>query len=152
MLLEPQFTARAADELFSRDRFEIKPFTMMCSPMAEGLSETARGEFHSSYGPSLLFLESIWRAMSGHILRNHAATGPARLIQGAFFGGPDAPARRMHSQSVAAIGRVIEAGTHAARRSSPRLKRKYSPASSRPVTSEPEWERFSRAGRQTTGS
>jgi hypothetical protein len=102
MLLEPQFTARAADELFSRDRFEIKPFTMMCSPMAEGLSETARGEFHSSYGPSLLFLESIWRNVGPHIAesRGHrtCALDPGRLFRRAGCAGSAnaQPVRRRH--------------------------------------------------------
>lgn len=87
MLLEPQLMARAADELFSRDRFEIKPFSMTRSPMVEALSEAARGEFHSSHGPSLLFLESIGHVMSGYLLRNHAVTGPARPIRGTFSSG-----------------------------------------------------------------
>jgi AraC family transcriptional regulator len=87
MLLEPQFMARAADELFSRDRFDIKPFNMTRSPTVEALSEAVRGEFHSSFGPSVLFLESIGHVMSGYILRNHAVTGPARPIRGTFSSG-----------------------------------------------------------------
>src|SRR5579871_3025557 len=87
MLLEPQFLARAADELFSPDRFEIKPFSMARSPMVESLSEAARREFHSAYGVSLFFLESIGQVMSGYILRNHAVTGPARPIRGTFSSG-----------------------------------------------------------------
>jgi AraC family transcriptional regulator len=87
MLLTPQLMARGADELFSRDRFEIKPFSMTRSPVVEGLSEAARGEFHSAYGPGLLFLESIGHAMSGYILRNHAETGPARRVRGTFSPG-----------------------------------------------------------------
>jgi AraC family transcriptional regulator len=78
---------RAADELFSRDRFEIKPFSSQRSPMVEQLGEAARGEFHSPHGPSLFYLESIGHAISGYILRHHAVTSALRVIHGTFSSG-----------------------------------------------------------------
>ena len=82
MLLKPHFMAGAADELFSRDRFEIMPFSMARSPMIERLSQAARGEFDSPRRPSIFFLESIANVMSGYILRNHAVTGSRRQMRG----------------------------------------------------------------------
>jgi len=64
MLLEPRLMTQAADELFSRDRFEIKPFSLMRSPMAEQLTEAALGEFRSAHGPGLFYMESIGHVMS----------------------------------------------------------------------------------------
>jgi AraC family transcriptional regulator len=84
MLLDPQFMTEAADELFRRDRFEIKPFSMQCSRTVEQLNQAVHGEFQSSYGPSLLYLESISHVMSGYILRHHAVTHAKRMIRGTF--------------------------------------------------------------------
>jgi AraC family transcriptional regulator len=84
MLLEPQLMAHAADELFSRDRFEIKPFGLVRSPVLEQLSEAALREFHSPHGPSLFYLESIGHVMSGYILRHHAIASSVRAIRGVF--------------------------------------------------------------------
>jgi AraC family transcriptional regulator len=84
MLLEPRLMTQAADELFSRDRFEIKPFSLMRSPMAEQLTEAALGEFRSAHGPGLFYMESIGHVMSRYILRHHAVTGSPRPVRGKF--------------------------------------------------------------------
>lgn len=84
MLLEPGLMTRGADELFSRNQFEIKPFSLLRSPMVEHLSDAARREFHSPDGPSLFFLESIGHVMSGYVLRYHAVTAPLRTLRGTF--------------------------------------------------------------------
>lgn len=84
MLLYPELMAEATDELFLRDRFDIKPFNMARSPMVEQLNEAARGEFQSPHGPSLFYLESIGHVMAGHILRHHAVTHAKRAIRGTF--------------------------------------------------------------------
>jgi AraC family transcriptional regulator len=84
MLLGPQLISEAADELFRRDRFEIKPFNMQCSRTIELLNEAVRGEFRSPDGPSLFYLESISHVMCGYILRHHAVTYAKRTIRGTF--------------------------------------------------------------------
>jgi AraC family transcriptional regulator len=76
--------SEAADELFLRDRFEIKPFNMQCSRTVEQLNEAVRGEFRSPHGPSPFYLESIGHVMSGYILRHHAVTHAKRAIRGTF--------------------------------------------------------------------
>jgi hypothetical protein len=76
MLLEPQLMTLASDELFSRDQFEIKPFSSLRSPLVEQLNEAALGELHSPHGPSLFYLESIGHAISGYLLRHHEVTSP----------------------------------------------------------------------------
>ena len=87
MLLEPQLMALAADELFSRDQFEIKPFSSLRSPLVEQLNEAALGELHSPQGPSLFYLESIGHAISGYLLRHHAVTSPLRVTSGTLSSG-----------------------------------------------------------------
>lgn len=84
MLLDPQLMSQAADELFRRDRFEIKPFNMQCSRTVEQLNEAVRGEFRSPHGASLFYLESIGHVMAGYILRHHAVTYAKRPIRGTF--------------------------------------------------------------------
>jgi AraC family transcriptional regulator len=84
MLLEPRLMTQAADELFSRDRFEVKPFSLMRLPMVEQLSEAALGEFRSAHGPGLFYMESIGHVMSRYILRHHAVTGSPRPVRGKF--------------------------------------------------------------------
>ncbi len=84
MLLDPQLMREAADELFRRDRYEIKPFNLQCSPTVERLNEAVRGEFRSPHGPGLFYLESIGHVMSGYILRHHAVTYPKRTFRGRF--------------------------------------------------------------------
>jgi AraC family transcriptional regulator len=84
MLLDPQLMSEAADELFQRDHFSIKPFHMQCSRTVEQLNEAVRGEFRSPYVPSLFYLESISHVMSGYILRHHAATYAKSTIRGTF--------------------------------------------------------------------
>ena len=84
MLLDSQLMSEAADELFQRDRFSIKPFHMERSQTVEQLNEAVRGEFRSPHGPSLFYLESISHVMAGYILRHHAVTCAKRPIRGAF--------------------------------------------------------------------
>jgi AraC family transcriptional regulator len=84
MLLDPQLMSAAAEELFRRDRFEIKPFNMQCLRTVEQLNEAVRGEFRSPHGASLFYLESISHVMSGYILRHHAVTYAKRTIRGTF--------------------------------------------------------------------
>jgi AraC-like DNA-binding protein len=84
MLLDSQLMSEAADELFYRDRFSIKPFHVQCSRTVEQLNEAVRGEFRSPHGPSLFYLESISHVMAGYILRHHAVTDAQRTIRGRF--------------------------------------------------------------------
>ena len=84
MLLDSQLMSEAADELFQRDRFSIKPFHLQCSGMVGQLNEAVRGEFRSPHGPSLFYLESISHVMAGYILRHHAVTYAKRAVRGTF--------------------------------------------------------------------
>src|ERR1044072_2438405 len=87
MLLDPRLMSEAADELFHRDRFEIKPFHLECSRMVAQLNEAIRSEFRSPDGPSRFYMESIGHVMSGYILRHHAVTYAKRRIRGTFSSG-----------------------------------------------------------------
>jgi AraC family transcriptional regulator len=87
VLLGPNLMARAAGELFSRDRVEIKPFHLVRAPMLEHLHRAVREEFQSSLGASRLYLESIAQVLAGQILRGHADTANRRRIQGRLSPG-----------------------------------------------------------------
>lgn len=80
--LGPHLIARAADELFSHDRVEIKPFNLLRAPLLESLNTAIREEFRSPMGRGRLHLESITHVVAGYILRHHASTGAPRSIKG----------------------------------------------------------------------
>lgn len=84
VLLDPLVLAKAADELFSRDRFEIRPFSSVRSPMLEQLCRAMRAELFSPHGASRTYLESLGHVITGHILRHHANTAAGHAIRGTF--------------------------------------------------------------------
>jgi len=99
--LGPHTIARAADELFSHDRVEIKPFNFLRAPFLENLNQAIREEFRSPIEPGRLYLESIAHVVAGHILRHHASTGAPRSIKGILSDVQLAQIRRFIDERIA---------------------------------------------------
>ena len=81
-LIAPRVMAATADDLLPRQRFEIKPYSKIRSPLVEQLAQAVRREFSSPSGPSRLFVESVGQVIAGHVLRAHADTNGLRPVRG----------------------------------------------------------------------
>jgi AraC family transcriptional regulator len=81
-LIAPRVMAAIADDLLPRQRFEIKPYSKIRSPLIEQLAQAVRREFCSSLRPSRLLVESVGQVLAGHVLRAHADTNGFRPVRG----------------------------------------------------------------------
>ncbi len=84
LLLSPKTIMAAADELFVRDRVEIKSFKSQRAPFVEQIHRAVRDEMLSPLAAGSFYLESLGHVMTGYILRHHAVTSGRRTIRGTF--------------------------------------------------------------------
>lgn len=74
--LSPQMLAQAAEELFTRETFEIRPFDACRERLFEEMARIMLHEFERPDGISRFYAESVAQVVTGHILRTHSETRP----------------------------------------------------------------------------
>ena len=83
-LVGPDLLESAADEILVRSRYEIVSSQRWAEPLVQQLAATVRQEFHSPFGVSRLYVESVGHVLAGHLLRQHAQTAEARSEKNAL--------------------------------------------------------------------
>jgi AraC family transcriptional regulator len=81
-LLTPRLMSTTADDLLPQQRFQIRPYSKIRSPLVEQLAQAVRREFCSPFVPSRLFVESVGQVLAAHVLRAHADTNGFRSVRG----------------------------------------------------------------------
>ncbi|MBV8864722.1 MAG: helix-turn-helix domain-containing protein [Acidobacteriaceae bacterium] len=77
-LVGPNLLESAADGVLRRHSFEVLSSQRRAEPLIQQLAATVRREFHSPFGVSRLYIESVGHVLAGHLLRQHAQTAQMR--------------------------------------------------------------------------